>query len=333
MNSQIKQKDLEALSAYLDNQLTEKERASLEARLQSDEALRVSLSEMQTTRQILRKTPALRAPRNFMLTPEMAGVKTKKTSLGLFNSFRLAFVMTGFLFALIVVGDLGNFLPSNLLIAQSPVIEFAADVSDETAANDTAAEAETLALSQPGDDSIGESDFAESEAADSSLEESALLDEAVAEEPSMDEIASDQGGDSLSDDPVSMSTMDGSDDSQTTAEDSASIVRITATSETTIESVDGVADESISQDEHAEIEGTETVAEMAPLEGANPELFQPNDETEERNLTEQEEKSPSEDTTVTTISTSRIITWLIEAFLAGLLVFLGIGVFVLWRRR
>jgi negative regulator of sigma E activity len=68
-------RDMEALSAYLDGQISPSERRRLEKRLQSDPTLAASLEELRQTRELLRSTPKRRAPRNFTLTPRMAGVR------------------------------------------------------------------------------------------------------------------------------------------------------------------------------------------------------------------------------------------------------------------
>jgi len=67
--------DLELLSAYLDGQLNSSDSARLESRLASDESLHTALENLRSTRSFLRQLPSRRAPRNFTLTPQMAGIK------------------------------------------------------------------------------------------------------------------------------------------------------------------------------------------------------------------------------------------------------------------
>ncbi len=67
--------DVEQLSAYLDGQLSTAEKTRLEIRLQSDPDLTSTLADLRQARTILRRTPARRSPRNFTLTPKMAGIK------------------------------------------------------------------------------------------------------------------------------------------------------------------------------------------------------------------------------------------------------------------
>ena len=105
MTTKISPHEGELLSAYLDGQLTPKERARLEARLREDAQLRSLLVELRRTRAILRSQPRLRAPRNFMLTPQMAG-KPARTPPRAYPALRLASVLAGVLFVLVLAGDL-----------------------------------------------------------------------------------------------------------------------------------------------------------------------------------------------------------------------------------
>jgi hypothetical protein len=68
-------RDIEQLSAYLDGQLSWAETTRLETRLASDRELASALSDLRQTRTVLRKTPQRRAPRNFTLTPKLAGIR------------------------------------------------------------------------------------------------------------------------------------------------------------------------------------------------------------------------------------------------------------------
>ena len=69
----LSDRDLETLSAFLDGEISGRDQERLEARLQSDEALRKYLEDLRRTRTAVRSLPVLRAPRNYYLTPEMVG--------------------------------------------------------------------------------------------------------------------------------------------------------------------------------------------------------------------------------------------------------------------
>lgn len=72
VNPTLPPNDLDALSAYLDNQLSSAERAALEARLAAEPILREQLDGLQAVQQALRGLPELRSPRNLTLTAAQA---------------------------------------------------------------------------------------------------------------------------------------------------------------------------------------------------------------------------------------------------------------------
>jgi anti-sigma factor RsiW len=103
MKNQIKSRDWEALSAYLDGQLSNREHTRLETRLRSEPELQVALEELQQTRGVLRSLPKLRVPRNFTLTPEMVGLKRDTPRMIPVLSF--ASVLAMILLVFVVIGD------------------------------------------------------------------------------------------------------------------------------------------------------------------------------------------------------------------------------------
>ncbi len=68
-------RDVEQISALLDGQLPQQEAARLKLRIAADPELSAAYRQLSQSRALLRKLPARRAPRNFTLTPQMAGVK------------------------------------------------------------------------------------------------------------------------------------------------------------------------------------------------------------------------------------------------------------------
>jgi anti-sigma factor RsiW len=68
-------RDIERLSAHLDGKLSRADAARLERRLVSDRELAAALADLRQSRAVLRRTPQRRAPRNFTLTPKMAGIR------------------------------------------------------------------------------------------------------------------------------------------------------------------------------------------------------------------------------------------------------------------
>ncbi len=72
MKPQLTPQDQQNLSAYLDGQLSERERVQMETRLASQPALQEELESLRRARALLRLTPQRRAPRNYTIKPEMA---------------------------------------------------------------------------------------------------------------------------------------------------------------------------------------------------------------------------------------------------------------------
>ncbi len=93
-------RDIELLSASLDGQLSQAEMTRLEARIQSDPALAAALADLRQARAILRRTPKRHLPRNFTLTPKMAGIRPPVPRLVPALSWASAVAMLLFVFTL-----------------------------------------------------------------------------------------------------------------------------------------------------------------------------------------------------------------------------------------
>jgi hypothetical protein len=122
MKDQLSPRDLEMLSAYLDGQLSTKEIAHLQARLQTDQQLQMALEDLRLTRAALRSLPRLRAPRNFTLTPEMAGVHPAKRRQA-YPAFGIASLVATLLLALVFFADRTSFFNT----AQTAALQSAAE--------------------------------------------------------------------------------------------------------------------------------------------------------------------------------------------------------------
>lgn len=106
MATQINPRDWEAVSAYLDHELNEKERIQIEARLKREPDLYAALEGLRRTRLVLRLIPNLRAPRNFTLTASMAGIKRDQRAYsGAYPLFRLASLLATIFFVMISAGS------------------------------------------------------------------------------------------------------------------------------------------------------------------------------------------------------------------------------------
>ena len=108
MTNNLSPRDLEALSAYLDGQSSGRQLRKLEARLNEDDDLKAALAALRRTRGALRELPQMRAPRQFTLTPEMAGQQTRTSSL--YPTMRLVSALSTMLLVVVILGD---FITSN----------------------------------------------------------------------------------------------------------------------------------------------------------------------------------------------------------------------------
>ena len=98
-------RDAELLSAYLDDQLSPTERAQLERRLQTDSHLRSTLNGIRLVKTRLTDLPKVKPPRNFTLTPQMAGRPTRSPS-PLIPALNWATALAAALFAVFIGADL-----------------------------------------------------------------------------------------------------------------------------------------------------------------------------------------------------------------------------------
>jgi anti-sigma factor RsiW len=102
---QLNNDDLDLLSAYIDNELTDTERTQLEARLQQEPALRTTLAELRATVEAVRALPPVRPPRSFTLDPSDARVRSAGPAGGLLGWLR-ALQLAGGVAAVVLVGAL-----------------------------------------------------------------------------------------------------------------------------------------------------------------------------------------------------------------------------------
>jgi anti-sigma factor RsiW len=119
-NRPLSSKDLEILSAYLDDQLKPGEVKRLETRLSENSGLSATLEDLKRTRLMVRSLPKVRAPRNFTLSPQMvAGIQRPARSFWqLSPSWGMVSAISVMLLMIALMGDLmGVFTPAPLLAA------------------------------------------------------------------------------------------------------------------------------------------------------------------------------------------------------------------------
>jgi hypothetical protein len=173
----ISERDFEALSAYLDGELSGKALARLEARLHSNQELQETYEQLQRTRSVIRSLPKIRAPRNYMLTPEMVGVVQKPHRA--FPILRFASVLATLGLILVFMGDI--FVLPTLTSISSEAVQFAAPAVAEQV--QPILEAEIVESQLPEAPAEGEMDRAISEeeaAPPAAAEAMEMLEEAAA---------------------------------------------------------------------------------------------------------------------------------------------------------
>jgi hypothetical protein len=111
--------DVELLSAYLDGRLSTPESVKLESRLGSDPQLQAIMDDLRMARGLLRQLPQRRVPRNFALTPKMAGLKAPVPRV--YPSLRMATVLAALLFVItFAVNGFAPLAASRLAAAPAP---------------------------------------------------------------------------------------------------------------------------------------------------------------------------------------------------------------------
>jgi anti-sigma factor RsiW len=148
------ERDLERLSAFLDGQLPPGETAALEARLRQEAGLRETLNKLRQAKAALQSLPALRPPRSFTLTPEMAGVRPRRAG---YPALRLATALATMAFLVVSGIDVVSRLPfpfapgaaapapaEQLMLGAEPQSEVPAEEENPEVARSAAAEASTL---------------------------------------------------------------------------------------------------------------------------------------------------------------------------------------------
>jgi len=122
MKNQITARDYELISAYLDNQLNEKDRALLESRLKADSEIRNELHEISKTRLLVHGLSNLRAPRNYYINATAGQIHS---SLRLAPVFGIVSAVASVLLALVIFG--GTFLKSSSQVAMAPALPAAVE--------------------------------------------------------------------------------------------------------------------------------------------------------------------------------------------------------------
>lgn len=134
-------KDWQLLSEYMDGQLSSRDQARLEQRLNEREDLRAALDELRRTRAVLRSVKLKRVPRNFTLTPAMLPQPRPNPFARLIPVLNFTSALSALAMVVaLVIGLLPGLSPSGGIRAAQEAPASATDMSTpEMAAGDTAA--------------------------------------------------------------------------------------------------------------------------------------------------------------------------------------------------
>jgi hypothetical protein len=108
MRANLSLRDYEQISAYLDGQLSVRDKARFEQQLGERPDLKTAYDDMSRTRSLLRMAPHRHAPRNFTLTPAMVQQNQPKRSFGLnlFPAFGFASALAALLLVATILFEL-----------------------------------------------------------------------------------------------------------------------------------------------------------------------------------------------------------------------------------
>ena len=129
----------EAITAYLDDALSPREKNRFDAELKLDPALQSEVEAQRQIKQLLSGMPRLRAPRNFTLDPAVYGKPEPALAARLYPRLRTATLVASLLFAISLTL---NFWPGGpgADLAATPALESVAVLMEEPAAEEAAAE-------------------------------------------------------------------------------------------------------------------------------------------------------------------------------------------------
>jgi hypothetical protein len=127
----ISNRDWAQLSALLDHELGKRESERLQKRIASDPQLKAAFKQLKATKELLQESPRMPVPRNFVLTPEMVGIKMKQPS---YKRFRLAAAVLSFLLVGVLVLDFSRFLAIGAMAPAPQYQEIALESAPEAPA-------------------------------------------------------------------------------------------------------------------------------------------------------------------------------------------------------
>jgi hypothetical protein len=128
MKEQLNSRDLILLSAYLDGELDPREKARVEALLQSNPEAKETYESLQNTRAVLRNAPLRKVPRNFTLSA--AAVQQPRRPFVLIPALRFSSVLATLVAVWMFVSQLLPGMATRPMTASEPVMESQATESE-----------------------------------------------------------------------------------------------------------------------------------------------------------------------------------------------------------
>jgi len=126
----ISNRDWVQLSSYIDGELNPREIITIEERLTNEPVLQLALEELKWTKLTLQQIPKIKVPRNFFLTPEMVGLKTRSRPV---RRYRLASALMTFMLIGVLVLDFGRTFVSGSMAPAAPKEVMLEVISDSAA--------------------------------------------------------------------------------------------------------------------------------------------------------------------------------------------------------
>jgi hypothetical protein len=168
-HSDLSQRDLETLSAYLDGQLDDRRRRKLEARLQSEPGLREALESLRAVVKGLQGLPVPRPSRHFTLTSDMVGEAEPRRA---FPVLRFATALAGLAFVALVGIEGLQSISASQLSARAPAV-----MQESERAMDEIAAAEEPQAAEPFEETAPEAEAMEMPAGEEPAEEPLMMEQ------------------------------------------------------------------------------------------------------------------------------------------------------------
>jgi anti-sigma factor RsiW len=184
-SGKITKRDLDLLSAYLDDELSSKDSAQVESRLAVEPVLKEVYEELRKTRSLLAALPDVRTPRQFTLTPEMVGKRIPARGFPILQfatvAVALAFVVVVGIDFMMVQAPMGAFETNAVMLesVQEQEVEEAKEAASEEAVEDGLAFEEPAAEALPAEAPEAEAPEAEAPTIAGALDEGSPGEEQV----------------------------------------------------------------------------------------------------------------------------------------------------------